>query len=159
MTYEEAVQKCENDLACGGFTFHGVKVPNRLYYIFFVHYVTFDGIADTYEQAQLWNTYRSEKKFIRLPGKPYIIHSKVAITDSEKVSKIKLMSDNAKVEWPLEKFMAAVYQNGKVYGFNQVILLDQNFDDKNSFTIIRNEKINLPKWDITCGSTEGIHKW
>ena len=69
MTSDEAIAKCETDVACGGFTFHGIDVPNRKHYIFFVHFIPFGGIMKSAESSLLWNTYRSTKKVIHLSGK------------------------------------------------------------------------------------------
>ena len=69
MTSDEAIVKCETDVACGGFTFHGIDVPNRKHYIFFVHFIPFGGIMKSAESSLLWNTYRSTKKVIQLSGK------------------------------------------------------------------------------------------
>ena len=39
MRPSEAVKLCEDDLQCGGFTFHGTLTPHRSYEIYFFHYV------------------------------------------------------------------------------------------------------------------------
>ena len=69
MTSEEAISKCDTDVACGGFTFYGIDVPNRKHYIFFVHFIPFGSIMKNGKSSLLWNTYRSTKKVIRLSGK------------------------------------------------------------------------------------------
>ena len=69
MTSEEAIHKCETDVACGGFTFYGIDVPNRKHHIFFVHFIPFGSIMKNGKSSLLWNTYRSTKKVIRLSGK------------------------------------------------------------------------------------------
>ena len=44
--------------------------------------------------------------------------------------------------WPLEKYLAIVSENGKIYGHEFMILVDHNFDVKDAQTFIRNEKVN-----------------
>ena len=36
----EAVELCENDLQCGGFTFHGTLTHQIIYEVYFFHYVS-----------------------------------------------------------------------------------------------------------------------
>ena len=69
MTSEAAVKLCELDSACGGFTFHGIDAPNKKHNIFFVHFIPFGGIKIYGKYSFLWNTYRSNKTILRLPGK------------------------------------------------------------------------------------------
>ena len=40
MKPSEAAQLCENDLQCGGFTFHGILSTQLPYEIYFFHYVS-----------------------------------------------------------------------------------------------------------------------
>ena len=51
----------------------------RWHYIFFVHLIPSNGIKTN--GKNLWNTYRSAKKVIRMSGKPYILHVKNIIRD------------------------------------------------------------------------------
>ena len=80
MTAEAAVKLCEIDSACGGFSFHGIDVPNKKHNIFFVHFIPFDGIKIYGKDSFLWNTYRSRKTILRLPGKVKNLDKRIIFT-------------------------------------------------------------------------------
>ena len=80
MTAEAAVKLCEIDSACGGFTFHGIDIPDKKHNIFFVHFIPFDGIKIYGKDSFLWNTYRSRKTILRLPGKVKNLDKRINFT-------------------------------------------------------------------------------
>ena len=63
MLVKEAVVKCENDLACGGFTFKGsYKTLHNIKEIYFFHVV-----LDTKDNVYLyWSTYKVNRKYVIL---------------------------------------------------------------------------------------------
>ena len=157
MTSKEAVKKCDIDPACGGFTFFGFDVEDQKHYIFFVTYIPFNGIRkrEIVIDNLLWNTYRSIKKVIRIPGKPHILHHKNVVTDPDVIKTVqKSIEQNQPLEnWPLNKYVSLIYDNGIVYGHNDMIYKDQNFNAASAVTFIRNEKVALPEAQIIDGST------
>ena len=57
MTSKEAVEICETDLACGGFSFYGSNEnSDEKHFIFFVHYIHFTKGIET--KDSMWTTYR-----------------------------------------------------------------------------------------------------
>ncbi len=72
MTPAEAVDLCQNNPACGGFTFKGPKVMDYKVFVYFYHFIPHDGLLTYEKETALWTTYKSDKKYIVLPGKPYI---------------------------------------------------------------------------------------
>ena len=62
MLVKEAQQKCENDLACAGFTFKGsYKTLNRKMEIYFFHIVPDNSCNFFY-----WSTYKVDRNFVKL---------------------------------------------------------------------------------------------
>ena len=63
MLVDEAVANCENDLACGGFTFKGsYRTRHDLKEIYFFHVV-----LDTKDNVYLyWSTYKVKRKYVKL---------------------------------------------------------------------------------------------
>ena len=64
MFVEDAKTKCENDLACGGFTFKGsyktLMLPMEMYFFHIVPEKT--GTIDYF----YWSTYEVDRKFVKL---------------------------------------------------------------------------------------------
>ena len=60
---EEAKAKCENDLACGGFTFKGsYKTANHAMEMYFFHVIpNHNDFKHLY-----WSTYRVNRKYVKL---------------------------------------------------------------------------------------------
>ena len=78
MLVKEAQQKCENDLACGGFTFKGsYKTLNRKMEMYFFHIVPDDSNKFFY-----WSTYKVERNYIKLTN----VTMKKEVKHSEKVN-------------------------------------------------------------------------
>ena len=66
MLVEEAKTKCENDLACGGFTFKGsYKTLNRLMEIYFFHIIP----SNKDDNYFYWSTYKVNRNFVKLPNR------------------------------------------------------------------------------------------
>ena len=63
MLVNEAVVKCEYDLACGGFTFKGsYRTPHNIKEIYFFHVV-----LDSKDNVYLyWSTYKVNRKYVKL---------------------------------------------------------------------------------------------
>ena len=89
------------------------------------------------------------------------MHQKLLIQDQ---NILKKFDENYGLleNWPLEKYLAIVSENGKIYGHEFMILVDHNFDVKDAQTFIRNEKVNtnLPAEAkiIDCSSPQTIEK-
>ena len=155
MTADEAVSICEKDLACGGFTFYGHYLPDRKYFVYFVHYIPFisgegiDSIILLKRNDWLWTTYRSKKKVIILSGKPYLSQTKIPLKLSEGHKKNEFDG-----EWPYEKKIVAVSYKAdfsEAKGHTNFQFEDQNYANKEWKTIIRNEPEATKS--ITDGST------
>ena len=78
MTPKEAVLLCEQNPACGGFTFNGPKVDGYKVFVYFYHFIPHDGLVTDSMETALWTTYRASKKYIVLPGKPLIERQNVS---------------------------------------------------------------------------------
>ena len=63
MSVNNGIRKCENDLACAGFTFKGsYKTLNRAMQMYFFHF-----IPDNNDLKYLyWSTYKVNRKFVKL---------------------------------------------------------------------------------------------
>lgn len=162
MTSKEAADKCETDMACGGFAFYGVDVPNRLHFIFFVHYIPFYGIKKPlFETDLLWTFYRTHKKIIVLPGRPHIMHRKIKsikttpeILDSVKLAQIQ--------SWPYSTDLLSVsykLDGSDIIGQKRFQFSDHNFKDVQWRTIINHDTSSQEAASaIIDGSTWGLHK-
>ena len=63
MLVEEAKEKCEKDLACGGFTFKGsYKTLTRPMEMYFFHIVPQNTGVDYF----YWSTYEVDRKYVKL---------------------------------------------------------------------------------------------
>ena len=63
MIVEEAMTICENDLACGGFTFKGsYKTLNHAMEMYFFHVIP----NNTDLKYFYWSTYKVNRKFVKL---------------------------------------------------------------------------------------------
>ena len=76
MLVDEAVAKCENDFACGGFTFKGsYRTGNHFMEIYFFHIV-----LDTKDSTYLyWSSYKVNRKYVKLSKvtmNPEMVNSK-----------------------------------------------------------------------------------
>ena len=60
--------------------------------------------------------------------------------------------------WPLEKYITIVSENGKSYGLEFMILADHNFDVKDAQTFIRNENVNNLRAKLIDGSHQTIQE-
>ena len=161
MTSKEAELKCENDLACGGFTFYGVDVPSRKHFVYFVHFIPFEDMREPlYESELLWTFYRTHKKIIVLPGKPHIMHRKIKniqLTEELKggnLSEIK--------SWPYKDLLSFTFKKdgSEIIGQKRFQFSDHNFKESQWQTVIRNENLKLSgeKNNIVDGSTWSLHR-
>ena len=63
MLVEEAKEKCENDLACAGFTFKGpYKTLNRIMQMYFFHFIPKNNDL----KYLYWSTYKVDRNFVKL---------------------------------------------------------------------------------------------
>ena len=66
MLVEEAKAKCENDLACGGFTFKGAyKTTNHVMEMYFFHVIS-DVHNNDFNKHLYWSTYKVNRKYVKL---------------------------------------------------------------------------------------------
>ena len=45
-------------------------------------------------------------------------------------------------DWPLENYLAIIYERGKIYGHNEMIFADHDFQAKDAITFLRNENVD-----------------
>ena len=65
MFVEDARLKCDNDNACGGFTFKGsFNTKHLLMEIYFFHIVQLEPCERKEEQFLYWSTYKANKSYI-----------------------------------------------------------------------------------------------
>ena len=65
MLVEEAKTKCENDLACGGFTFKGAyKTANYVMEMYFFHVIS--DVHKDFNKYLYWSTYSVNRKYVKL---------------------------------------------------------------------------------------------
>ena len=113
-------------------------------------YIPFNGIRkrEIVIDNLLWNTYRSIKKVIRIPGKPHVLHRKNVVTDSDVIKIVqKSVKQNQPLEnWPLKKYVSLIYDNGVVYGHNDMIYKGTNwvYDKKINLSLRRQANSPLP---------------
>ena len=97
MLVEEAKTKCENDLACGGFTFKGsYKTLNRLMEIYFFHIIPDDKVDNYF----YWSTYKANRNFVKLSnmtisikyGKDYSQHHSGNYLDMKKLTNMGIVA-------------------------------------------------------------------
>ena len=63
MSVKDAKEKCENDLACAGFTFKGpYKTLNRIMQMYFFHFVPKNNDL----KYLYWSTYKVDRNFVKL---------------------------------------------------------------------------------------------
>ena len=63
MFVNDAKRKCDNDLACAGFTFKGsYKTLNRSMQIYFFHFIPDDNDLKYF----YWSTYKVDRNFVKL---------------------------------------------------------------------------------------------
>ena len=96
MLVEEAKTKCENDLACGGFTFKGsYKTLNHLMEIYFFHIIIPGNKVDNYFY---WSTYKANRNFVKLSnmtvkcGKDYSQHYTGNYLDIKKLTNMGIVA-------------------------------------------------------------------
>ena len=155
MTSEEASQKCEKDEGCGGFAFHGVDVPGRQHFIFFVYYIPFHSIKKPlHESDLLWTFYRTHKKVIVLPGRPHIMH--------RKIKSIKAIPENMQ-SWPFASDLMSVsysLDGSDILGQKRFQFSDHNFKDSRWKTVINHDTpaVKNASSAILDGSTWTLHR-
>ena len=151
MTTEEAVEFCEGDLACGGFTFYGTNKNSEKHFMFFVHYIPVnkwgiisenkkDPIGNTVPMP-LWTSYRSRKKVLVLPGKSHLRKIKHPVKMDEKILK-----NIENKPWSFsEKIVSVSYSDTEVSGQINFNLQDHDFKATGWTTFLAYDEIHTSK--------------
>ena len=68
---KKAVELCEGDIECAGFTYSGAKSVGQPFYIYFYRYITPSSISmlSVTNEERVWTSYRVKRNFVVLPGK------------------------------------------------------------------------------------------
>jgi len=166
MTSEKAVEICETDLACGGFTFYGSNEnPDKKHYMFFVHYIPVtQGIETedlTWPRDQrgflTWNTYRSKKKVLVLSGKSHLRKIKLPVTINDDI-----MNGIESKSWPFsDEIVSVSYSKNEANGQDTFTLQDHDFKAEGWKTFLAYDKThtNMVKDGNTWSLNRGCHSY
>lgn len=162
MTPMKAIDICEANLACGGFTFRGPNISNLLVYVHFVHFIYPDGIDIVNSEGLKWSTYRATKKYIVLPGKPLLKRDVVPVHDDGALLRFKedvreAISDKVQTtKWPPSPEVVSLSfwkKNDEIMVASRMFILSEHdFSQTDWLTVI-----NVNAAVLTNGIYDGTH--